>query len=210
MNAFCIHLPHRTDRMDHMKRMQEMYPFLTIHFVEGVRHENGAIGCLRSHKKILQMAKEQQLPYILVLEDDCEFLLSPTYLKNTVLEILEYMKFHPEIQVINGCGNLVEFKIDRIDKFKHTFFLRSPDVRTTHCIFYNSSSYDTVLECPESLAIDEFLNKCTMVYSYPYIAQQLESFSDINKQVVRYTNIDKSIDFVKKNIHQPINFPFIR
>ena len=183
--------------MTHMKRMQEMYPFLTIQFVEGVRHETGVIGCSRSHKKIIQMAKDQNLSSILVLEDDCDFLLPPTTLESTIQDIFKYMKLHPEIQVINGCGNLIYFSISDVQKESNMYLLKSKDVRTTHCVFYNASSYDKVLECPETIAIDEFLNTCNMVFSYPYLAHQLESYSDINKYTVRYTNIDKSMAFVK-------------
>lgn len=200
MEVQCINLPHRADRRHHITTMCQRYPFLNVRFVEAVQHENGAVGCLRSHKKIVQSAKDEGRPYVIVIEDDCDFILRPEVLKQQLDTIVQYVTNHPEVQIVNGCGNLIHFTIDSRELFGGTVFLRSPDVRTTHIIVYTASSYDTVLNFPETFAIDEQLNTCRMVYTYPYLARQLVGFSDISKHVVDYTNIDRSMEFVKRTV----------
>ena len=39
--------------------------------VEAIKHIEGYKGCFLSHKKCIQIAKEKNLKYIIVLEDDC-------------------------------------------------------------------------------------------------------------------------------------------
>jgi hypothetical protein len=180
--------------------MCERYPFLRLHFVEAVQHETGWIGCLRSHKKIVQSAKDAGKPYVIVIEDDCDFIVDAPTLKTQLATIVDYLAEHPEIQVVNGCGNLIRFTIDSVESFRETRFLRSPEVRTTHIIVYNASAYDTVLIFEEAVAVDEQLNACQMVYTYPYLARQLPGYSDINKHVVNYTNIDRSMEFVTRTV----------
>jgi len=200
MEVHCINLPHRTDRRHHITTMCQRYPFLNVQFVEAVQHENGLTGCLRSHKKIVQAAKDSGKPYVIVIEDDCDFILSPDVLKEQLETILVYLSQHPEVQFVNGCGNLIHFTIHSQDSFRGTVFLRSPDVRTTHIVVYNASSYDAFLNFNEVRAIDEQINDYNLVYTYPYLARQLPSYSDISKHVVNYTNIDRSMEFVKRSV----------
>ena len=195
LDIYCIHLPFREDRLEHIQRIQKNYPNLNIHIIDGVYDiENGARGCLLSHKKIVQFAKENDLPYIFVIEDDCEFLLPNTILIHTIADMISYI---PNVDIINGCGNLIEFKIDNVVSHGNTYFLKSPDVRTTHCILYGKSSYDTFLSFPDTSITDVQINTTNLVYTYPYLAKQLSSYSDITKENVEYTNIQKSNIFVK-------------
>lgn len=196
----CIHLPERTDRYENIKHIRKAYPFLDVRVVDAIRHETGWIGCLRSHKKIVQSAKDAGKPYVIVIEDDCDFIVDAPTLKTQLATIVDYLAEHPEIQVVNGCGNLIRFTIDSVESFRETRFLRSPEVRTTHIIVYNASAYDTVLNFEETVAVDEQLNACQMVYTYPYLARQLPGYSDINKHVVNYTNIDRSMEFVTRTV----------
>ncbi len=198
IDVHCIHLPHRTDRLAHIQRMKDAYPCLNIRLVDAA-HEpsNGALGCMKSHKQIIRRAKADNLPYVFVIEDDCNFLLPNTQLLNTIVAAIEYL---PTVDIVNGCGNLVKFEITQTETHGATQFLRSPDVRTTHCILYGASSYDKVLAFPEQTsnggAIDERLNSTTLVYTFPYMASQLSGHSDIMHMNVEYNNIQRSIDFV--------------
>jgi len=200
MDVYCINLPHRKDRWYHVVKMCERYPFLRLHFVEAVQHEKGLTGCLRSHKKIVQSAKDAGNPYIIVIEDDCDFIVNSEVLKTQFETIVAYMAEHPEVQLISGCGNLIDFSITEYETFRSTTFLRSPDIRTTHIMFYNASSYDAFLNFDEIRPIDEQINDHAIVYTYPYLARQLPSYSDISKHVVNYTNIDRSMEFVKRSV----------
>jgi hypothetical protein len=193
--------------------MQTRYPWLQVHLVDAVHvPEAGWKGCLRSHQAIVQYANESRLPYVLVLEDDCEFQLESEGLKRSLLAAIDYAQ---EVPVLSGCGNLVRFDdVSVVGQRDSLRFLKAPDVRTTHCILYAASSYDRILALQETDEIDVQLNACGLVFTYPYLATQSPSYSDIQQKDVSYENIERSRAFVKnllepprlqQNIQQPVN-----
>lgn len=46
---------------------------------EGIKHDDGRIGCCISHLKVIEMAKKNNLEYIVVVEDDIQFLQPDNY-----------------------------------------------------------------------------------------------------------------------------------
>jgi hypothetical protein len=203
--AHCIHLAHRKDRRAHMDDLAAKYPSLQIQFVDGILNTNGGIGCNLSHKKVIREAKLRGDPYVLVLEDDCEMLVSDTELVAHLNTIHEYIRLHPEVEIVNGCGNLPELTLTSSISFKDMHFLTSNVVYTTHFIIYYASSYDKLLESSAEVPPDIVTNECKMVFTYPYLATQLPSYSDIQKADVSYENIEKSRAFVQNSIPARIN-----
>jgi len=198
MDVFCIHLPHRIDRMANIKKLRKNYPSLNIQIFEGIRDENGARGCLRSHRALIRMAKEQGRPYIWVIEDDCVFTLNNGALATLARTIITHLN-NPNVDIVNGCGNLDKYELTSIVPNNGMFFLGSPIVLTAHCIFYSSSCYDKMLSLPDTTILDgqEGTNSCKMAFTYPYLATQLPSFSDIENKDVSYSHILNSMGFVK-------------
>ena len=197
MDVFCIHLPHRTDRMENIKKLQRFYPSINFHIVEGVRHERGATGCALSHQKIIRMAKEQKRPYVWVIEDDCKLLHANGVLLTYVNEIVKFIAANPNVGIVNGCGNLDPYQIDSVKPAGGMFFLKSPRVLTAHCIFYTAACYDAFLALdPSGDAIDESTNSMNMVYTFPFLATQVTSYSDISKKDADYDNISMSSRFI--------------
>lgn len=196
IDIYCINLAHRTDRKERITQMVKKYPCLKIHFVDGIYDRtNGLRGCLLSHKKILRSAKTEGLPYAIVIEDDCNFLVPESTLVQTLYAAAEYSSI---VDVVNFSGNLPEFKIYSYEVQNGVAFLKSPDVRTTHFILYGKTSYDRFLSLEETEIIDVTLNKFNMVYTYPYLAEQSHSYSDIIHNNVFYDHIRKSEAFVKR------------
>ena len=69
---YIINLARRTDRRDRMvSEMSGIAPY-NYHFFNAI--EGGAKGCLQSHLAVIKLAKEENLPYVIILEDDCEFI----------------------------------------------------------------------------------------------------------------------------------------
>jgi hypothetical protein len=196
-DAYCIHLPHRTDRQTHMEKLAAKYPCLRIHFVEALSHSNGAVGGNLSHKKAIREAKERGDPFVLVLEDDCQFLVSNKDLRLYLETIQEYIKLYPDVEIVNGCGNLTTFSISSSEPFKQMHFLRSNPVYTAHCIVYCAPSYDKLLASSTEVAADVVTNGCHMVFTYPYLATQIPSYSDIQLADVSYQNIEASRAFIQ-------------
>lgn len=195
VDVYCINLAHRIDRKERIRKMISDYPSLNLKFVDAVYdRQNGLRGCLLSHKKILQSAKDRDLPYTIVIEDDCDFLVPESTLVRTLYVASEYLS---KVDVVNCSGNLPEFKINGHEIQDGVVFLKSPVVSTTHFIVYGKSSYDRFLSLPESDIIDVTLNKFNMVYTYPYLGEQCRGYSDIINITVFYDHIRKSEAFVK-------------
>lgn len=185
--------------MDNINKLRRFYPSFNIHVVDGVQHERGLAGCLLSHQKIVRMAKEQNRPYVWVIEDDCKLLPGNGTLSVYVAKIAEYLSTNPEIGIVNGCGNLDEFKLNTITPSKDLFFLTAPKVWATHCIFYSRTCYDKFLELDANdpgIVIDNETNNMNMAFTFPFLATQVASFSDISKKDVNYDNIVVSRNYV--------------
>ena len=204
IDAYCIHLPHRTDRLAHLIALQDKNPALQIHLVDAV-HSPGAgwKGCLQSHQAVVRYAKDNRLPYILVLEDDCDLLVSPTEFQSALLAAIDYLTTTPSVQIVSGCGNLITWSASVVGSRGGLRFLTSPDIRTAHCIFYSASAYDTLLAFQETDAFDVQMNQCSIVFTYPYLATQLPGYSDNESTMTEYTNIDRSRAFVQNLLEPP-------
>jgi hypothetical protein len=196
MDIFCIHLPHRTDRMNNIKSLQKNYPSFNFIVVNGILDENGARGCLLSHQSIIRMAKQQNLPYVWVIEDDCQFLVNNGTLLTHARNMINFMR-DTSVEIVNGCGNINDPRIQIKGNSDTLTFLKSECVSTTHCIVYNASSYDKLLAFGSDTIADVNTNACNMLFTYPYLATQLPSYSDIEKKDVVYDNIVKSMNHVR-------------
>ena len=199
MDLYCIHLPHRTDRMENIKKLQKNYPSFNIIVVPGVRDEtNGARGCLLSHQSIVRMAKEKKLPFVWVIEDDCKFMLTNGALMTHVRDISEFIVGNPTVGIVNGCGNLPEPQpIQIFSKFRDIFFMKASYVTTAHCVVYGAACYDKILSFDDTQIADVITNQCNMVFTYPYLASQIGSFSDIEEEDVDYQNIPASAKYIQ-------------
>lgn len=213
LDIYCIHLPHRTDRMAHIDSIRAKYPSIRIHMVDAIQDSDGARGCLRSHQKVVADAKTRALPFVIVIEDDCEFLLPNDQLVDSLRTSISYLS---KADIVNGCGNLPILTATLVDSLKGVKFLKAPDVRTAHCILYGATSYDKILSLSDDTIIDIETNALNMVFTYPYLATQLPSYSDICKIDVFYDNIERSRAFVqnilegsplRKTVNESVN-PF--
>ena len=72
MEIFYINLNHRTDRNKHVLQQIETIGCNGIR-IEAVECKQGAIGCGMSHIRCLELAKEQNLPFVCIVEDDITF-----------------------------------------------------------------------------------------------------------------------------------------
>jgi GR25 family glycosyltransferase involved in LPS biosynthesis len=66
-----INLDERTDRRVHVeKQLVRAFPLERIQRFSAIRAAKGAIGCSRSHIAVLELAKANGWPNVLVVEDD--------------------------------------------------------------------------------------------------------------------------------------------
>lgn len=72
MQSFVINLPERKDRLELFKKEIE-YTLLTPEIVPGVKHNNPMIGIGQAHINCINIAKQRELTFHLVMEDDVVF-----------------------------------------------------------------------------------------------------------------------------------------
>jgi hypothetical protein len=69
-----IHLPHRTDRWELLQKQLQQQSVRHYRIWDGIRdQESPKRGISKAHKQIVEWAKYQQLPYVLIAEDDIWF-----------------------------------------------------------------------------------------------------------------------------------------
>jgi GR25 family glycosyltransferase involved in LPS biosynthesis len=72
MDIFYINLNHRKDRNEYVLQQIESIGCTGIR-IEAVECKQGAIGCGMSHIRCLELAKENNLPFVCIVEDDITF-----------------------------------------------------------------------------------------------------------------------------------------
>lgn len=83
IGGFYINLDYRVDRKIHMEEQLKNTGLQnSVQRFSAIKHANGRIGCSMSHLKCLKMAKERNMEYVLIIEDDILFLLPDTFIKN--------------------------------------------------------------------------------------------------------------------------------
>ena len=73
-HSFYINLEHRTDRKDSFLYDLPKGIF-NVNFFKAVKHSKGAHGCGLSHMYLIKYAKDNNLPYMIVAEDDAFYSL---------------------------------------------------------------------------------------------------------------------------------------
>jgi GR25 family glycosyltransferase involved in LPS biosynthesis len=91
-HTYYINLAERPDRKDETIKELQKIGINNPQRVNAVKYLTGAIGCALSHLICLEMAKQQNLDYVLIVEDDITFL-------NPNLFIKQFNKF------LNNCNN---------------------------------------------------------------------------------------------------------
>jgi glycosyl transferase family 25 len=193
--VYCINLDRRVDRWDEtinefekwgLKDYVERYSGIDGKDIENnTKINNGELGILLTHLKIITEAKEKNYKNILILEDDIEF-------TEKINDIDDYMSLVPtdwDMIYFGGnhnkhMGKSINFINDKIIKLNDTYGI--------HCVALNNSVYDVILEIiiGKNKAIDVYyadIQKSYNCYGFnPSIALQRESFSDIQNKNVNY------------------------
>jgi GR25 family glycosyltransferase involved in LPS biosynthesis len=176
-NTYCINLKTRKEKKQWMKKQCKKLK-LHVNFFDAVKNTlNPAKGCLQSHLKIIMMAKRKNLPYVLILEDDCKFTQ-----KN--LDLPELPK---EWEMLYLGGN-----VDDVYTEKQSAWMPMA-CWTTHSYIIHNSIYDFVIEhlSKYEKEVDRFYKdivhtrKKSFMLSY-HLTIQREGYSDIQGSNVSY------------------------
>lgn len=217
--VYLINLDDRKDRLEKVQNYLKDLPF-NVERVSAIKHTDGLIGCTLSHVSIIKKAKEQNLQYVIVMEDD----FYPTKDFNSVWPLIKnYLESHMDAWDIYLGGNslygLTDDKstIKPLCKINDTLKLYYTEQSTSHFIIYNSSIYDKFIEVEQYLKEDVFdrskhgvdrwpaYNKMKIVSSIPFIAIQESSYSNIIKEETNYDDLFTNSANLISSVENSIN-----
>ena len=172
MQLNIIHLKEQKDRAQLLDKQLIEQNITNYKIWEGIEDkENPKRAIARAHKQIIEWARNQNLPSLLIAEDDIKFTAKGAFeyfIKNEPKEFdlylggITYGNINPDNSVSDFAG--------------------------THLYKINQNFYDTFLSVSEEKDIDRSLaNKGKFIVCNPFVAIQQNSFSDNQK---RYQNYD--------------------
>ena len=150
---YYINLDHRTDRKEQFENQ------ITTHFKDSIlesrierfpaiKHEQGLLGCSMSHLEVIKKARQTDAKYILVFEDDFEFIVSrETFLSNLkqLFQQVETETSSLDFKVVMLAYNANNrFEIENNDLLDST-----SDVQTCAGYLVNFKYFDELIECWE-------------------------------------------------------------
>lgn len=189
-----INLEHRIDRKKQIKKELDLLGCKYIR-MNAIKNDNGGLGCVRSHIKCLEYAKQENLSNIFILEDDFVFIENKKIINNRLKTALFKLKNNWDIIMLSGHGKEEITDIDILNKITNG--------QTASGYIVNSHYYDKLLEIYresekhlangddyEIWALDQNWKKLQEKDRWyifnPRLGQQKESYSDIEKEVVNY------------------------
>lgn len=176
MKAHVIHMPHRIDRLDNLLKEFKEQNITDFKIWDAVVHPTITIlGVAESHKRIVEFAQTNNLPEVLIMEDDVSFYDKGAFdffMDNKPEDFDIYLGgiYHgyikPDNTVDDFCG--------------------------LHCYIVKAQFYDTFINLPISagtmfMNIDRALmHKGRYYVCNPFVAYQMDGYSDNKKADATY------------------------
>jgi GR25 family glycosyltransferase involved in LPS biosynthesis len=191
--GYVINLDDRTDRWE---STQEYFNNSSIELerISAIKNENGHLGCGLSIQKIIQMAKDQNMNTVLILEDDnkpCEnFDMRWQTVKKWLDENMDVW------DVFNGSAKLGENHDESHVRLKHKLennvnLFEGDYILNTNWLYVNRSVYDIILTwTPDVIwAIDRFVGDIKFMknlFIFPFLSLQDNGASNTNSYTKNY------------------------
>lgn len=176
MKAYVIHMPHRKDRYENLIKEFSEQGIIDYLILDAIVHPTVTlVGIAESHKYIVQCAKLNKLPEVLIMEDDVCFYDKGAFdyfIENKPKDYDIYLSsiYHgyikPDNTVDDFCG--------------------------LHCYIVNERFYDTFLNAPITMGAGfmnfdrALMNKGKYVVCDPFVCYQMDGFSDNKKENATY------------------------
>jgi glycosyl transferase family 25 len=168
--------------------------------ISAVQKSPGWHGCALSHAKCAALAKSQGLPWVLVLEDDCTFSREDW---QRFLALLPFLWANRDKwEFFNGGITY----ISNIELFDAGSRLMKANGYAAHFILYNDKAYDKIAgwreeDGPCDVHFDKHMKSLT---TYPLIARQLPSMSDIVGSSQDYSGFFSSTEEKMREFLRPL------
>ena len=99
-----INLDSRPDRKEHVEKELDKIGIKEANRFKAIELENGALGCSMSHLKCIETAKKKNYDFVLICEDDIEF-LDPKLFLNQIKTFLS-LNINWDVIIISGNNML--------------------------------------------------------------------------------------------------------
>ena len=182
LNKLVINLPSRADRRENVLTQLKEIDF---EFVDGVIDQNPLIGIAKAHLSCVQKAKDNNWPYVLIMEDDV--VIRPNFEKY-LNECFYNLPDEWDI-LLGGIYNCKQYQ-----KY-NDFWDKLGEFRALHFYIVNQNAYDKILaydmNCQQH--IDAWMNrhgrnlKCFVTKKF--VATQQVGFSDNARAKVDYSHL---------------------
>ena len=205
----------RPDRKQHVEQQLSLLGINADRF-NAIKLPNGALGCSMSHLKCLEVAKQNNWPHLLIVEDDILFLNHNLFKK----QFNTFLKNHNnnwDVVLIGGNNRPPFTKIDDT-------CIKVSTCQTTTGYLVNGHYFDILIDnfrtgikklmlFPEQhtlYAIDKFWfslqQKDNWFLITPLTVTQREDYSDIEKRKTNYTPLMLDLNkeaFMKTQLRKP-------
>jgi len=200
---YVINLEERKDRWDSLVERFAKFTFINLVRFNALKPssstESNNLGwkyCALSHIKLIEMAIEKKLPYLIVFEDDtmpvddnefeCQFSLLIEFLQKNI----------DKWDIFNGNPSYAKLIISQLSEN----IIQYSYGKTANFIIYNQTCYRKILNFQEtyekvteefdynSFAYDDMINHidCKQITLLPYLTKQTQDYSNIVNKDVRY------------------------
>jgi GR25 family glycosyltransferase involved in LPS biosynthesis len=186
-----LNLSHRTDRWsDIEKEFKDWYT--PIEKVSAIQYSPGWKGCSSSHRKAVEIAKERNYPWVLIVEDDCLLLEDAC---ERFQSLLPYLWKHRDDWDI-FLGGLSHFTKKSSIVSSNPPIFKVKGYAAQFCLIH-SKTYNRILRDipadPEKVTkpkiIDVYYaNRLRLWTTVPYLSVQQPSHSNILVRETNYTN----------------------
>jgi len=193
IDVFYINLDERTDRRDAVETQLKMIN-CTFERVPAIKHTPGYIGCSASHIRCLELAKERNLPRVMIVEDDLQWVERPSVI-NSLLSNLP-----PHDAVVLAPIFQKGSRVSRVD----SRFIAGNVCQTALAYICENHYYDRLLQnfregymglCQTNnhdiFCVDQYWKRLhtvdNWIFAHPTLAVQTPGVSNIEGKHVDYT-----------------------
>jgi GR25 family glycosyltransferase involved in LPS biosynthesis len=193
---WCINLDHRIDRWEHAQKQFEKIGINNVQRFSAIKNDDGRIGLIKSFLELFKYAKNKNLNNILIFEDDVLFL-------NDTINILEKsLNQLKQSKMSWGMFYLGANTHTKLPKINNNLCLLK-NAYAAHAICYHARVFDDIInkfsKIEKILSQDDIndvffstlQNKYNCFVTYPLLATQIPSYSDLEKKDVNYSFIEE-------------------
>ncbi len=187
-HVFVPNLIERKDRFERMKDMLWDYG-IAANFWDATKNADGKLGLITTMKDIFKWCLEQNLERVIILEDDCDIVVSPQEFHSTMDKCCE------DLDKINwDCFYMGIQHPAMFNHWQTPNLLRVNLGYSTHAVGYSKKAMEFVLQSHIDCPIDNFLCASFQKYntsycSYPILCSQVPGHSDIYNNWIDWSKI---------------------